>query len=86
MLGRDFIKNEYSDLVNKIDNLAPIKFILKSQLSENEILEIYQEMADGMKKFALNKQIDSLEKKLINNMDEKTYQQILELKKQLNNA
>jgi hypothetical protein len=39
-----------------------------------------------LKKFDINKKIDSLEKKLIHNMDEQTYKELVDLKKQANGA
>ena len=81
----DFIKNKHSNLVNKIDDLAPIKFILNTKKSENELLSIFKEIVVEINKFDLDKKIDFLEKKLIDNMNEKTYQELLiELKKLAN--
>ena len=77
----DFIKNKHSTLVNKIGDLAPIKFILNSKKSENELLSIFKEIVAEINKIDKNKEIDFLEKKLIDNMNEKTYQELIEAKK-----
>ena len=81
-----FIKDKYKELIKKINFLAPIKFILKSKKEENEIISIYEEITEELKKFDINKKIDSLEKKLIHNMDEQTYKELVDLKKQANGA
>ena len=81
-----FIKDKYKELIKKINFLVPIKFILKSKKEENEIISIYEEITEELKKFDINKKIDSLEKKLIHNMDEQTYKELVDLKKQANGA
>jgi hypothetical protein len=39
-----------------------------------------------LKKFELNQKIDNLEKKMIQNMNEETYKELLDLKRQANNG
>ena len=82
----DFIKNKYSHFINKIEDLAPIKFILTSKKSKNEILSIFNEIEKEINQFDYDKEIDFLEKKLIDNMNEKTYEELIELKKRANGA
>ena len=40
----EFVRNDFIDLVNKINILAPIKFILKTKKKEEDLLKIYEEM------------------------------------------
>ena len=81
------IKNkEYLELINTINLAAPIKFILKTFKNENEVLEMLEEMNQEIKKVDLSKKITFLENKLINEMNEKNYKELLELKKLANEA
>ena len=60
--------------------------IIEQKKSENEILLIYEEIANDLKKIGVNKKIHILEKKLIHDMNEETYKELLNLKKQANNG
>ena len=81
------IKNEeYLELINTINLVAPIKFILKTFKNESKILEMLEEMNQEIKKVDLSKKITFLENKLINEMNEKNYKELLELKKLANEA
>ena len=80
----DFIKNEFSDLIKKIKLLAPIKFILKSKNDEEKLLKIFNEIVLDIEKFDNLQKIEFLEKKLIEDMNEETFKELLELKKQVN--
>ena len=81
-----FKHTKYSNLIDDIDNFAPIKFISKLKKEEKEMLLIFEEIVNDLKKFELNKKIDILEKKMIQNMNEETYKQLLDLKRQANNS
>ena len=50
------------------------------------MLLIFEEINNDLKKFELNQKIDSLEKKMIQNMNEETYKELLDLKRQANNG
>ena len=50
------------------------------------MLLIFEEINKDLKKFELNQKIDSLEKKMIQNMNEETYKELLDLKRQANNG
>ena len=82
----DFVKNKYSKFINTINELTPNKFIINTKKSEEDVLTIFEELLDEINKHDLDKKIDNLEKKLINNMNEKTYQELIDLKKQANGA
>ena len=81
-----FRKTKYSNLINDINTLVPSKFISEEKKSENEILLFFDEIVAQLKKFELNEKIDILEKKMIKNMSEETYRELLDLKKQANSG
>ena len=81
-----FKKTKYSNLINDIDTLVPSKFISGKKKSENEILLFFDEIVDQLKKFELNEKIDILEKKMIKDMSDETYKELLDLKKQANSG
>ena len=47
---------------------------------------IFHEISQDLKKFELNQKIDILEKKMIKDMSEETYKELLDLKRQANNG
>ena len=49
------------------------------------MLLIFEEINSDLKKIELNQKIESLEKKMIQNMTEETYKELLDLKNQANN-
>ena len=60
-----------------------IKIILKAK-SEQSITEILDEMLLELKELNSIQKIESLEKELVNNLDENSYSEFLKLKSQLN--
>ena len=81
-----FRKTKYSNLINDINTLVPSKFISEEKKSENEILLFFDEIVAQLKKFELNEKIDILEEKMIKDMSEETYRELLDLKKQANSG
>jgi DNA primase len=79
-------ETEHAELLKTINLIAPIKFILKKVKNENEIIKILEEMNWDIKKVDSSKKIAFLENKLINEMSEKNYKELLEHKKQENEA
>ena len=73
----------YKDLINEIHENSSIKIILQSK-DDNSILELFQELLIELKELNNLKKIESLEKKLINNLDESSYSELIKLKSQLN--
>ena len=81
-----FKQTKYFNLINDINAFAPIKFISEIKKDDNEILLIFEEIKNDLKKFELNQKINNLEKKMIQNMNEETYKELLDLKRQANNG
>ena len=85
-LKEKFKQTKYLSLINDIIALAPVKFITGIKKNDDEILFIFDEIYNDLKKFELNQKIDNLEKKMIQNMNEETYKELLDLKRQANNG
>ena len=81
-----FKKTIYSSLLEDIDTFTPVKFIYQIKKNDEEMLLIFNEIARDLKKFELNQKIHNLENKMIKNMNEETYKQLLDLKKQVNDS
>ena len=61
---------------------APIKIIYKNK-SEEEIILMFDEIINEIKKIELSKKIDFLEDKVSINLDETLYSELLSLRNQL---
>jgi DNA primase len=85
-LKEKFKQTKYLSLIDDISALAPVKFITEIKKNDDEILLIFDEINNDLKKFELNQKIDNLEKKMIQNMNEETYKELLDLKRQANNG
>ena len=81
-----FKQPKYSNLIDDINTFAPVKFIAEIKENENEMLLIFEEITNDLKKFELNQKISILEKKMIEDMNETTYKELLDLKRQANNG
>ncbi len=74
---------EQKELIADILENASIKIIIKEK-NENEVLELLEELLAELKQLNNLKKIESLEKELINNLDESSYSELIKLKSQLN--
>ena len=81
-----FKQTKYFNLINNINAFAPVKFIAEIKQDDDEVLLIFEEINNDLKKFELNQKIDTLEKKMIQDMNEETYKKLLDLKRQANNG
>ena len=86
MFKEKFKQTKYFNLINSINAFAATKFIAKIQNDYDKVLLIFEEINSDLKKIELNQKIDNLEKKMIQNMTEETYKELLDLKKQANNG
>jgi DNA primase len=77
------INKNYNDLLKEIQDLSNIQMILKGK-NTVQITEFLDELIIDFKEQNNLKKIESLEKKLINNLDESSYSELIELKSQLN--
>ena len=77
------ITNDYGRLIEEIKENASIQIILKAK-NDEAIIELLDEMLFELKELNNIKKIESLEKELVNNLDENSYSEFLKLKSQLN--
>ncbi len=77
------ITNDYKALVEEIKENTNIQIITKDK-SQQEVLNLLEDLIFDFKEQNNLKKIESLEKKLINNMDENSYSELIRLKNQIN--
>ncbi len=77
------ISVDYKKLIEEIQENSSIQIILKTKNNE-AILELLNELMAELKELNNLKKIESLEKKLINNLDENSYSELIKLKNQIN--
>ena len=77
----DFDK-EFNNIIEVINNNAPVKIIYKNK-HDDEIVLMFSEIVDEIKKIELRKKIESLEDKVSLNLDENLYSELLSLRNQL---
>ena len=70
-------------MIDEIKENSSIQIITKAKNNE-AILELLNELLDELKELNNLKKIESLEKELINNLDENSYSELIKLKNQLN--
>ena len=81
-LAPEDMEKKYIDLINQINTNAPIKIIAEHK-SELEIIAIFNEIVDEIKKIELQRKIEFLEDKVSMNLDENLYSELLSLRNQL---
>jgi DNA primase len=77
------INLEFKSLIKEIQENSSIQIIVKMKNNE-AILELLTELLNELKELSNLKKIESLEKELINNLDENSYSELIKLKNQLN--
>ena len=77
------IYTEYKELSEQIKNNSNIQMITKDK-DDKDILDLLSELIHDFKDQVNLKKIESLEKDLINNLDESSYSELIKLKSQLN--
>ena len=75
-------EEKYRDSIKLINTNAPVKIISKNK-TESEIIAIFNEILEEIKKIELRKKIESLEDKVSLNLDENLYSELLSLRNQL---
>ncbi len=77
------INNEYAKIIKEINENSNIQIITKNK-SDEDISTLLNELIEDHKEQGNLKKIESLEQKLINNLDENSYSELIKLKSQLN--
>jgi len=76
------VEEKYINVINLVNTNAPVKIIAKNK-DDKEIVFIYNEIVNEIKKIDLRSKIESLESKVSLNLDEKLYSELLSLRNQL---
>ena len=81
-LNQEDFEQKFKDTINLITKNAPIKTIYKNK-NEAEIILMFNEIMNEIKKIELRKKIEFLEDKVSINLDETLYSELLLLRNQL---
>jgi len=77
------INTDYDKIIREIKENSNIQIILKNKDSE-EIINLFDELLKDHKEQGNLRKIESLEQKLINNLDENSFSELVKLKSELN--
>ena len=77
------INNGYDQIINEINENSNIQ-IITNKKSEQDVSFLLDELIEDHKEQSNLKKIESLEEKLINNLDENSFSELIKLKSQLN--
>ena len=77
------INTSYEKIIKEINENSNIQIIIKNK-KEEEIANLLEELLKDHKEQSNLRKIESLEQKLINNLDENSYSELIKLKSQLN--
>ena len=77
------INLKFNEIIQEINENSIIQLIVKNKEDMN-ILDLLDELIQDHKEQSNLKKIESLEQKLINNLDENSYSELIKLKSQLN--
>ncbi len=77
------INKRYEKIIKEITENSNIQLIIKNK-NDQEILDLLNELTQDHKEQNNLRKIESLEQKLINNLDENSYSELIKLKSQLN--
>jgi DNA primase len=81
-INRDDFDEKSKNIVDLISSSAPVKIICKNK-NEGEIIVIFNEIKNEIKKIVLKEKIEFLEDKVSLNLDENLYSELLSLRNQL---
>ena len=77
------IENDFGNTLKEINENSNIQIITTNKTNQ-EVSELLEELIDEHREEGNLKKIESLEQKLINNLDENSYSELIKLKNQLN--
>ena len=77
------VQEIYANLIEEIQQYSSIQIILREK-NEEAIIEFLDELLMDLKEIKNMQKIESLERDLVNNLDENSYSELIKLKSQLN--
>jgi len=81
-IGIDDFEEKYKNIINQINENAPVKIIYQNK-SDGDIILMFNEILKEIEKIELRKKIESLEDRVSLNLDENLYTELLTLRNQL---
>ena len=75
---------KFHNLIEEIENVAQVKIILSNK-SENEIKNILSDLCLDLQKIGINAEIEKLENKMINEMSDNAFKDLVDKKNELKN-
>mgnify|MGYP005646507813 FL=1 len=77
------IKMTYDKIIKEINENSNIQMIVKNK-NEEDVINLLDDLISDHKEQSNLRKLESLEQKLINNLDENSYLELIKLKSQLN--
>ena len=77
------ITSEHEKIIKEINENSNIQIITKDK-KDTDILELIDDLIEDHREQSNLKKIESLEQKLINNLDENSFSELIKLKSQIN--
>ena len=77
------INTSYENIIKEINENSNIQIIIKNK-NDQDVTSLLEELIEDHKEQSNLRKIESLEQKLINNLDENSYSELIKLKSQLN--
>ena len=77
------INTSYENIIKEINENSNIQIIIKNK-NDQDVTSLLEELIEDHKEQSNLRKIESLEQKLINNLDESSYSELIKLKNQLN--
>ena len=74
---------DHKNVINEVNENSNVQLIIKNK-NEEEISNLLKELIEDHNEQSNLRKIESLEEKLINNLDESSYSELIKLKSQLN--
>ena len=80
---RSHLNTEYDKIIKEVNENSNIQLIIENKKNE-DVINLLEELIEDHEEQSNLRKIESLEQKLINNLDENSYSELIKLKSQLN--
>ena len=80
---RSHLNTEYDKIIKEVNENSNIQLIIENKKNE-DVINLLEELIEDHEEQSNLRKIESLEQKLINNLDENSYSELVKLKNQLN--
>ncbi len=80
---RSHLNTEYDKIIEEVNENSNIQLIIENKKNE-DVINLLEELIEDHEEQSNLRKIESLEQKLINNLDENSYSELIKLKNQIN--